>query len=129
MRLKRIKLEHSGKIQNEEMPHTGTCTELNEWKDDSDNTKLTEKRIVVKTSLQTLLKRKATGEKATELEPETNTLLRSFSHTSHRSQPQIRLPSLYVSVVGVPLYSDRSKIYASRLVQCVMVMGSAGDSV
>ena len=54
---------------------------------------------IVKTSLQTLLKRKATGEKgpATELEPGTYTLSRSFSHTSHRSQPQIlRLPSPYV---------------------------------
>ena len=52
--------------------------------------------ILVKTSLQTLLKRKATGEKgpATELEPGTYTLSRSFSHTSHQSQPQIlRLPA------------------------------------
>ena len=58
-----------------------------------------EVRRVVKTSLQTLLKRKATGEKgpATEPEPGIYTLSRSFSHTSHQSQPQIlRLPSPYV---------------------------------
>ena len=86
----------------------------------------------VKTSLQTLLKRKAIGEKgpATELEPGPHTPSRSFSHTSHRSQPRIlHLPSPYVPVVGVPLYSDRLKTQASRLVQCVMVKGSAGNSV
>ena len=53
-----------------------------------------------------------------------------FSHMSYRSQSQIlHLPSPYVPIVGVPLYSDRLKTYASRLVQCVMVMGSAGNSV
>ena len=36
LRLKRIKLGHSGKTPNEEMPQTGTCTALHEWKDDSD---------------------------------------------------------------------------------------------
>ena len=76
--------------------------------------------LIVKTSLQTLLKRKATGEKgpATELEPGTYTLSRI-----------LRFPSPYVPVLGVPLYSNRLKTYASRLVQCVMVKGSAGDSV
>ena len=67
---------------------------------------------IVKTSLQTLLRRKATGEKgpATELEPGTYTLSRSFSHTNYWSQSQILcLPSPYVPVVGVPLYSDRLK--------------------
>ena len=44
---------------------------------------------------------------------------------SYWSQSQIlHLPSPYVPVVGVPLYSDRLKTYASRLVQCVMVMVS-----
>ena len=57
--------------------------------------------LIVIASLQTLLRRKATGEKgpATELEPRTYTLLRSFSHTHYRSQSQILcLPSPYVPV-------------------------------
>ena len=62
-------------------------------------------RKVVITSLQTLLRRKLTGEKepATELAPGTYTPLRSFSHTNYWSQSQIlRLPSSYAPVVGVP---------------------------
>ena len=44
---------------------------------------------------------------------------------SYWSQPQIHcLPSPYVPVVGVPLYSDRLKTYASGLVQCVIIMAS-----
>ena len=66
----------------------------------------------------------------TELEPVTYTLSQSFSHTSYQTQSQIlRLPSPYVPVVGVPLYSDHLKTYALRLVQYVMVMGSVGNSV
>ena len=52
-------------------------------------------RNVEMTSLQTLLRRKVTGEKepATELEPGAYTLSRSFSHMSYWSQSQIlRLP-------------------------------------
>ena len=55
------------------------------------------------------------------------TLFHGASATRYQSQSQIlRLPLPYVSVIGVPLYSDDLKTYASRLVQCV---GSAGDSV
>ena len=66
----------------------------------------------------------------TKLEPGTYTPSRSFSHTNYISPSRdfLCLPSPYVPVVGVPLYSDRLKTYASRLVKCVMVMGSAGDS-
>ena len=88
---------------------------------------------VVIASSQTLLRKKATGEKgpATELERGTNTLSRSFSHTSYRSQSKsfVSHRLMYVAVVGVPLYSDRLKTYALRLIQCVMVMVSAGDSM
>ena len=55
--------------------------------------------LIVIASSQTLLSRKVTGEKGpvTELEAGTYTLLRSFSHTSYRSQSQIfRLPLPYV---------------------------------
>ena len=79
-----------------------------------------------------LFRTKVTGEKepATELEPGTYTLSQSFSHTSYWSQSQILgLPLPYVLVVGVLLYSDCLKTFASRLVQCATVMGSAGDSV
>ena len=73
-------------------------------------------RNVVITSPQTLLRRK-------DQRPGTYTLSHSFSHTSYQSQSQIlRLPSPYVPVIGVPLYIDHLKTYASRLVQCVMVM-------
>ena len=69
---------------------------------------------IVKTSLQTLLKRKATGEKgpATELEPGTYTFSRSFSHTSHRSQPQILcLPSPYVPVIEPRQLKDMPSLW------------------
>ena len=74
---------------------------------------------------------KATGEKgpATSSNPGP-TLFRRASAMSYQSQSQIfHLPSPYVPVIGVPPYNDRLKTYASRLVQCVMIIGSAGDSM
>ena len=64
-------------------------------------------RFTVITSPQTLLGRKATGEKgpATELGPGTYTLSRSFSHMSYRSQLQIlSLPTPYEPVVLLPVH-------------------------
>ena len=86
---------------------------------------------VVKTSLQTLLRRKATGAKVTvtELEPVTYTLSWSFSLELSLSVANPRLPLLYIPVIGVPLYSDLFKTYTLRLVQCVIVMESVGNSV
>ena len=71
--------------------------------------------------------RKATEERGpvTEPEPRTYTLSRAISPSR-----ESLAPSPYVLVIGVPLYRDRLKIYASRLVLCqVMVVGSAGYSV
>ena len=53
---------------------------------------------------------------ATELEPRTYTLSWSFSH---RLLVPVANPLPDVPVVGVPLYSNRLKTHASRLVQCV----------
>ena len=87
-------------------------------------------RYVVITSSQTLLKRKVTGKK--DQRPSSNlgpTLFRGVSATRAIGPSCKSLVShclMYVPVVGVPLYSNCLKTYASRLVQCVMVMGSAG---
>ena len=54
---------------------------------------------------------------ATKLKPRTYTLSRSFSHKLSVPAAILHLPSPYVPVAGVPLYSDRLRpTYASRLV-------------
>ena len=66
---------------------------------------------------------RATGEEGagTEIELGTYTLLRNFSHVSHRSQSRSLVASHpYVPVTGVPLSSGRLNTHASSLGLCAV---------